>query len=154
MAHTGAPLTSDNVGWKLLEKAGWRKGHGIGAHEQGPKEPIQPSAVQKGQAGLGFQLKSETMSSKGRTVSSLSSVQLKKEDEPESTESHLKPLQKKKPAGKKPEQNREDEERRAIARFVYSSFKEEPGEVDNSSQATNPLLRSKKSRLSATNPLL
>jgi hypothetical protein len=153
MAHTGAPLTSDNVGWKLLEKAGWRKGHGIGAHEQGPKEPIQPSAVQKGQAGLGFQLKSKTISSKGRTVSSLSSVQLRKEDEPEATEGQLKPL-KKKPAVKKPEQNIEVEERKAIARFVYSSFKEEPGEVDNSSQATNPLLRSKKSRLSATNPLL
>lgn len=132
MAQTGAPLTSDNVGWKLLEKAGWRKGHGIGAQEQGPKEPIQPSAIPKGQAGLGFQLKTKTMPS---------------------IESQLKPL-KKKPVDKKLELNKEEEERKEIARFMYSSFKEEPGEVDKSSQATNPLLRSKKSRLSVTNPLL
>ena len=50
---TNAGLDDRNVGFRLLKKAGWEEGSGLGASSQGPKEPLQlPS--QKGNEGLGF----------------------------------------------------------------------------------------------------
>ncbi|PNH09254.1 hypothetical protein TSOC_004140 [Tetrabaena socialis] len=48
----GERLEADNVGFKLLEKAGWR-GSGLGAGEQGRKEPVL-TALPKGNRGIGF----------------------------------------------------------------------------------------------------
>lgn len=147
MAEHAAPLTSDNVGWKLLKKAGWTEGHGIGAQEQGPKEPIQPSVVSKGQAGLGFRVKSKVQSKKRQYSSD--NQKLGKLKKKQSNDDGQQPT-----TDQKEQRNDAEEERKAIARFVYSSFKEESEALENSHTTTNPLLRGKKSRISATNPLL
>lgn len=41
------------MGYKLLEKAGWKPGTGIGAREQGIQEPIKAEALPD-KVGLGF----------------------------------------------------------------------------------------------------
>jgi hypothetical protein len=46
-------INSSNVGFKLLKKAGWQEGTGLGASNQGPKEPLQ-LPVQVATTGLGF----------------------------------------------------------------------------------------------------
>jgi hypothetical protein len=46
-------INSSNVGFRLLKKAGWQEGTGLGASNQGPKEPLQ-LPVQVATAGLGF----------------------------------------------------------------------------------------------------
>jgi hypothetical protein len=51
-SHYG--ISRRNVGYQLLQKAGWTEGTGLGAQEQGRREPLAPAAV-RGQAGLGFQ---------------------------------------------------------------------------------------------------
>lgn len=47
-------ISRRNVGYQLLKKAGWSEGTGLGAQEQGRREPLAPAAV-LGQTGLGFQ---------------------------------------------------------------------------------------------------
>ncbi|KXZ47651.1 hypothetical protein GPECTOR_34g810 [Gonium pectorale] len=46
-------IPADNVGFRLLRKAGWSVGAGLGAVEQGRREPIQPE-LPKGTRGIGF----------------------------------------------------------------------------------------------------
>jgi hypothetical protein len=46
-------IGGDNVGYRLLKRAGWREGTGLGAAGQGRREPVLPSA-NKGSLGLGF----------------------------------------------------------------------------------------------------
>lgn len=46
-------IERSNIGFRLLQRAGWREGAGLGREEQGVREPIQPQA-QQGQQGLGF----------------------------------------------------------------------------------------------------
>jgi len=43
-------LPSSNVGYKLLRKAGWKEGSGLGAQEQGSIEPVQ-ALVKKDKQG-------------------------------------------------------------------------------------------------------
>ncbi|XP_045537610.1 angiogenic factor with G patch and FHA domains 1 [Papilio machaon] len=45
-------ITSENKGFKLLEKMGWSKGEGLGKDNQGDKEPI-PLLSNENKAGLG-----------------------------------------------------------------------------------------------------
>ncbi|KAF6262142.1 hypothetical protein COO60DRAFT_675402 [Scenedesmus sp. NREL 46B-D3] len=62
-AHPAAPGASGssskraidrgNVGYQLLQKAGWREGSGLGRQEQGMAAPLQVQP-QKGSKGLGF----------------------------------------------------------------------------------------------------
>eukprot|EP00887_Chlorella_sp_A99_P005131 scaffold25.g5131.t1 len=49
-----AALSSSNVGFKLLKKAGWEEGTGLGAKRQGIVEPVQAANLSKG-SGLGFE---------------------------------------------------------------------------------------------------
>ena len=49
-------INKHNIGYQLLRRAGWKEGTGLGAQEQGPKEPLQPTA-QPGQLGLGYALR-------------------------------------------------------------------------------------------------
>jgi hypothetical protein len=48
-------ISRANVGYRLLKKAGWTEGTGLGAQEQGAAEPIQ-AFQQKGSLGLGYAL--------------------------------------------------------------------------------------------------
>ena len=45
-------LGESNVGFQLLQKAGWRSGQGLGASEQGQTEPLA-AWHQQGRAGIG-----------------------------------------------------------------------------------------------------
>jgi hypothetical protein len=47
------PIDRGNVGYQLLQKAGWREGSGLGREEQGMSAPLQVQP-QKGNKGLGF----------------------------------------------------------------------------------------------------
>lgn len=51
-APTGRPLPPSSVGYRLLAKAGWRPGQGLGAAGQGATLPVAAAAV-AGTAGLG-----------------------------------------------------------------------------------------------------
>ena len=46
-------IARSNVGYRLLKKAGWTEGAGLGAQEQGVAEPVA-AWQQKGNLGLGF----------------------------------------------------------------------------------------------------
>ncbi|EFJ51558.1 hypothetical protein VOLCADRAFT_103457 [Volvox carteri f. nagariensis] len=46
-------IPADNVGFQLLKKSGWSVGTGLGAGEQGRRDPIEP-VLPKGTRGLGF----------------------------------------------------------------------------------------------------
>ncbi|GLI59718.1 hypothetical protein VaNZ11_001662 [Volvox africanus] len=46
-------IPPNNVGFRLLRKAGWSVGSGLGAGEQGRRDPIEPM-LPKGTRGLGF----------------------------------------------------------------------------------------------------
>ena len=48
---TGA-LDSTNIGFRLLQKAGWKEGKGLGKAEEGIKSPVVAS-TQKGRRGIG-----------------------------------------------------------------------------------------------------
>jgi ATP-dependent Clp protease ATP-binding subunit ClpB len=51
-ASAAPPVASSNVGFRLLTKAGWKEGTGLGAKAQGPLEPV--AAFQKtNRAGVG-----------------------------------------------------------------------------------------------------
>ena len=45
-------ISADNVGFQLLQKAGWQPGAGLGAESQGRRMPLEQSQ-QKGRQGLG-----------------------------------------------------------------------------------------------------
>jgi hypothetical protein len=49
---TSAPIGRGNIGYSLLQKAGWVEGKGIGAREQGIVEPLDPFA-NPGRKGVG-----------------------------------------------------------------------------------------------------
>ena len=38
-------LTCDNVGFKMLEKMGWKEGEGLGTEGQGIKQPVNKYAL-------------------------------------------------------------------------------------------------------------
>lgn len=57
-------LSSTSMGFKLLEKAGWTPGTGIGAREQGIQEPIQAEALPN-KVGLGFAPKAQKVKAGG-----------------------------------------------------------------------------------------
>ena len=40
LVSTSKPISSDNIGKKMLEKMGWKSGQGLGVNKDGIKEPI------------------------------------------------------------------------------------------------------------------
>uniref|UniRef100_G3MRU7 G-patch domain-containing protein n=1 Tax=Amblyomma maculatum TaxID=34609 RepID=G3MRU7_AMBMU len=51
-ASVDRPLAQDNIGFKLLNKMGWKEGVGLGKHEQGATEPVKVSSKNT-RTGLG-----------------------------------------------------------------------------------------------------
>ena len=51
-AHIEAPISSDNIGSKLLRKMGWKEGEGLGREGSGRVEPLKPDMHAR-QAGIG-----------------------------------------------------------------------------------------------------
>lgn len=49
-----APIPSDNPGFRMLQRMGWREGSGLGRKEQGRKEPVRLVCV-VGRGGLGIE---------------------------------------------------------------------------------------------------
>ena len=51
--HINAGISASNVGFRLLKRAGWQEGQGLGAQEQGRTQPLQAQPNQ-GLKGLGY----------------------------------------------------------------------------------------------------
>lgn len=154
-ASTG--ISQNNVGWKLLQKAGWKVGHGLGAQEQGRQEPLQPEICQRN-AGLGFERKKKpqrTAIDAGKEDTSKSKVKRKSRMEKRMAVNVEDPLAhedietKVKRIKQVMEAEADEKFEKAIARMVYSAFKTE----DASTRA--PAGQPRRSRrMTATNPLL
>ncbi|XP_019852291.1 PREDICTED: SURP and G-patch domain-containing protein 1-like [Amphimedon queenslandica] len=47
-------LTESNIGYKMLQKAGWKEGEGLGSNEDGIKAPIKQDNVSVDHSGVGM----------------------------------------------------------------------------------------------------
>jgi predicted ATP-dependent protease len=134
------------VGYKLLRKAGWQEGTGLGATEQGRLVPIVP-VQQQGKKGIG----------KDRRQHSFAEGNRQRQDKQES-KPHPKdlpvPLVLEDPEVKRKRHQQalqaeaDQQAEKELARFMYRQFNEFTGPTSDS----NPLLRPNK--LTRTNPLL
>ena len=142
-------LPKSNVGYQLLAKAGWSEGMGLGAREQGTKEPVQLES-QRGSRGLGFAAhppKERGCPSAAAAAATAAArpvrgtrVLLPPDDlAAEDIDTKVKRVKQVMQA------EADDKAGKEIARFIYSAGR---------NGDTNPLLRGGKSRLSASNPLL
>jgi hypothetical protein len=162
-------ISKNNIGYKLLEKAGWNGHGGIGAQQQGRIEPLLPD-IRPGNIGLGFETKKKkhplsikdsrekdreggggaaggsgvnTKSPSSRKLSTLPRDELEDED-----------IDKKVKRVKQVLQAEADEKAgKELAKLVYSAFRDDGGGGSGSTTDVNPLLR-KNRKLSAQNPLL
>lgn len=155
-------LPRSNVGWKLLEKAGWKEGTGIGASKQGQLEPLQPD-MRQGNVGLGYEKKglkrkkvagkednTKTKESGGGKVISHHPGPSRELPPDELTEQDLETRVKRVKQVMQAEVDEKAE--KSLARFVYSAFRDGDG-PEGSTRDINPLLRRNK-KISARNPLL
>jgi len=160
-------VPKSNIGYKLLEKAGWSGQGGIGAYEQGRMQPIQ-AEVRQGNIGLGFEPKKKKKISKESNLKLDSKETEKNEarygggggskantrklstfprDElaDEDVETKVKRV-------KQVMQTESDEKAgKELARLVYSAFRDDGN--GRSTTDENPLLRRDR-KISARNPLL
>lgn len=167
-AHTASakrPIDRSNLGYKLLSRAGWQEGQGLGANEQGMAAPLAVS-YHKGNTGLGFSKQQQphqvpapaavTAAGSsaaslttadaaavagpvlgGKRVAALVAAELAAEDLDTKVKRH-KQLR---------EQKAKEDRDKAIQTYLYRAFNEVEG------PDSNPLL-AKSHRLTATNPLL
>eukprot|EP00887_Chlorella_sp_A99_P004350 scaffold15.g4350.t1 len=158
-------IPRSNIGFQLLQQAGWKEGTGLGARGQGPREPIQPAA-QQGQLGLGFAPAARRPSPAaaagrppgaaaggGAAGASSGQAQAAPRSQRPLPEDPLEkePLEKKVKRVKAVMQAEADDRAcKAISRYIYSAFRDATGEPTSDA---NPLLR-RNHKLSATNPLL
>jgi G-patch domain len=163
-------LPKSNLGYKLLEKAGWSGHGGIGAQEQGRIEPIQPD-IRQGNIGLGFESKKKKISknillpkdrggmaekAKAKGVGSSKSKNNRKVSALLRDELADEDIDTKVKRVKQIMQTEADEKAgKELARLVYSAFRDGGGDGGGGGGTTdvNPLLRKNK-KLSARNPLL
>ncbi|KAL4855520.1 G patch domain-containing protein 2 [Chlorella vulgaris] len=154
-------IARSNVGYRLLKKAGWTEGAGLGAQEQGVAEPVA-AFQQQGNLGLGFAPKPKpgkqagpataaagTAAPGGGKTSSQQQVKPKRPlpDDPldkEDADTKVKRVKQVLQA------EADDKAGKAIARYLHMAFNDTTGEPTRDS---NPLLR-RSHKLSATNPLL
>jgi hypothetical protein len=149
-------LSRNNVGWRLLQKAGWKVGQGLGAQEQGRKEPLQPEICQ-GSAGLGYKVtkKRQRTATNGAEDTTDTSLQSEKRmqrqkavdvDDPLANEDIKTKVKRVKQVL---EAEADQKVEKAIARMVYSAFKSEDAST-RAPSGQHPRSR----RITATNPLL
>ncbi|KAL4517961.1 hypothetical protein Ndes2526A_g02327 [Nannochloris sp. 'desiccata'] len=165
-------LPKSNIGYKLLEKAGWSGQGGIGAREQGRVEPIQ-AEIRQGNVGLGFEAKikvnnNNNNNKKKKNNSTVDSKETEKDadgrgvggSKTKSRKLSTLPrdeladedIQTKVKRVKQVMQAESDEKAgKELARLVYSAFRD--GGDGGSTTDVNPLLR-KNRKISARNPLL
>ena len=140
----GAGLGPGSRGYELLRRAGWREGRGLGAAEQGPKEPLAVRG-NAGRRGVG--------AAPSPSPSSGGSPSRRKrrrgiEDAGKSAEGRVRASPAARAGGGGAEKERRREKR--ISEFIYRAFKEEEPEPGGE-RHSNPLLR--KNWRSGTNPL-
>ena len=171
-------LPKSNVGYKLLEKAGWKEGTGIGASEQGRLEPLQPD-IRHGNVGLGFEKKGGKRKKAWEpTLEGKKSVDESGDNNKErlwptgmgstGPQHEQKPTHRPLPPDELADEDLEtkvkrvkqvmqadvdDKAEKALAKLVYSAFRDGDGGPGGSTKDDNPLLR-KNRKLSARNPLL
>ncbi|EPS67546.1 hypothetical protein M569_07231, partial [Genlisea aurea] len=66
---TSIPIDSSNIGFKLLQKHGWREGTGLGVSEQGRLEPVE-AFIKKNKRGLGADEPRKVMKQQQHSVDS------------------------------------------------------------------------------------
>uniref|UniRef100_A0A7S0UM18 G-patch domain-containing protein n=1 Tax=Polytomella parva TaxID=51329 RepID=A0A7S0UM18_9CHLO len=162
----GSMIGNDNIGFKLLVKAGWKEGKGLGADEQGRIAPLGPEFRFR-QQGLGFDTldpKSHSIKPSSESKPELNSTssnghdsdmrQQKKtsiadivQDELDSESLHQKVKRHKQIM----RQEEDDHKRRLIASYLSRSFSEPYS--DNTSSANLPPKHGA-SRISSLNPLI
>jgi len=157
-AHRAPPqiaLPESNIGFRLLKKAGWKEGKGLGIHEQGTQEPITVHRLQP-QKGLGFN--PTKPSSKTQQPSAVELVDASRVEKarrkralPPDELAHEDIDTKVKRVKQVVQTEIDDAAGKEIARYIYRSLGEGDGAGNTSD--INPLLK-KSHRLSATNPLL
>jgi ATP-dependent Clp protease ATP-binding subunit ClpB len=132
------PISSSSVGYKLLQKAGWKEGSAIGAQQQGLLEPLQAIA-NLGTVGIGYVDEHDGKKKKiGRS------------EEEEDVDTKIKRV-------RQVMQTEADEQvSKEISQYIYRSFKQDGcSGIGEQTADDNPLLRKKgKNKLSLTNPLL
>jgi hypothetical protein len=157
------PIDRGNVGYQLLQKAGWREGSGLGRQEQGMAAPLQVQP-QKGNKGIGFapqdplQLQQQQIAAAaggaaaapagpavgpvlgGKRVAAVVAAELASEDLDTKVKRHRQVM----------EQEAKEKRDRAIQLYMQRAFNE-PSLADVGDHA-NVLGRN--SRLTRTNPLL
>lgn len=166
IASTKRPIDRGNLGYKLLSKAGWQEGQGLGASEQGIAAPLAVTH-HKGNTGLGFSKQQQPLQQQhssapvagasstaqaaagsgaaavagpvlgGKRVAALVAAELAAEDLDTKVKRHRQ-LQ---------EQKAKEQRDKAIQSYLYRAFN------DVEAPDSNPLL-AKSHRLTATNPLL
>eukprot|EP00878_Enallax_costatus_P006620 GHUV01006938.1.p1 GENE.GHUV01006938.1~~GHUV01006938.1.p1 ORF type:complete len:332 (+),score=116.06 GHUV01006938.1:212-1207(+) len=158
------PIERSNIGFQLLQRAGWQEGKGLGAQEQGMAAPLQAWA-NKGNKGLGFGpqqqqvqqgLAAQKLAASGaadaapsaavagpalgtKRVAAMIEAELEAEDVDTKVKWHRQVMQ----------QEAKDRRDKAIQEYLYRAFNETS---DYGTGDCNPL--GKNHRLIATNPLL
>ncbi|DBA80054.1 TPA: hypothetical protein ACH3X2_007544 [Trebouxia sp. C0005] len=154
----GPQISSSNVGYQLLQKAGWQEGQGIGINQQG--RPIPLSAYhQQARHGIGADNKpanaahAHRRTGSKRTDSSSGHAytmhQLKQKEQQPVPDVPEDPVVKKQRHQQILQAEADEAAGRAIQQYMYRAFNDRSGEPTSDS---NPLLRQHK--LSKTNPLL
>lgn len=160
------PIDRSNVGYQLLQKAGWQEGSGLGRQQQGMAAPLQLQP-QKGSKGLGFapqdplQLQRQQIAAAaaagggaatapavpaagpvlgGKRVAALVAAELASEDLDTKVKRHRQLL----------EQEAKEQRDKAIQLYMQRAFNE-PSLADVGDHAS---VLGRNSRLRKTNPLL
>eukprot|EP00243_Klebsormidium_subtile_P013796 TRINITY_DN9363_c0_g1_i1.p1 TRINITY_DN9363_c0_g1~~TRINITY_DN9363_c0_g1_i1.p1 ORF type:complete len:304 (-),score=50.30 TRINITY_DN9363_c0_g1_i1:169-1080(-) len=106
-------IPEENIGYKMLKKAGWNENTGLGASGQGPLEPLK--AHMKGdKRGIGAD-------KQAKQVPGVSSAK-KRKDAPESGTSADRGKRQLTRAELKQKKEREKEKEEAIAKYIYRAF--------------------------------
>ena len=95
-------LEECNVGFQLLQKAGWRSGQGLGASEQGQTEPLA-AWHQQGRAGIGVGSVPQ-LHAAGKQAGSSSQAAAQQQQKQQSTGKQKKQLKRKQPVPDVPEE--------------------------------------------------
>jgi hypothetical protein len=134
------PIPSSSIGYKLLQKAGWKEGTAIGAQQQGLLEPLQATA-NRGTTGIGYVDVDEHDGKKKK---------IGRREEKEDIDTKIKRV-------RQVMQTEADEQvSKEISQYIYRSFKQDGcSDIGEQTADDNPLLRKKgRNKLSLTNPLL